>query len=244
VSSFRRSAYVVFPEHQDAVVAVVTPELGRGPLTVVVEAGPGKEFVPGTPVRLACGRLQVGGCTWELPQDAAWDPTLPRRLPEPATVRRCCDWLASVASPESLAPILPHLLLGRGPRLQAWQRRALEGAAAMVGGREALGWRILCGLGPGLTPSGDDFLCGWMLARYVAGLPRGTPRLEGTGRISRAYLRAAAAGQASEAWHHLVASLAAGGPWEPAAEAALRAGETSGADTLTGFLAGLHRLRT
>ncbi len=81
----------------------------------------------------------------------------------------------------------------------------------------------LVGLGPGLTPAGDDWLAGWLLARYFGGDLRGfRPTaswhdLEGligevaaerTTTLSRAFLACAAAGEADEMWHALLSVLA------------------------------------
>jgi hypothetical protein len=103
----------------------------------------------------------------------------------------------------------------------------------------------LAGLGGGLTPAGDDWLVGCMLAMWAisarhtisptaiaqAAAPRTTP-------LSAAWLRAAAQGECGEPWHLLFDSLVKGR--EPAirqaAEAVIHQGHTSGADALAGFL--------
>jgi len=62
-----------------------------------------------------------------------------------------------------------------------------------------------------------------------------------TTRISEAYLEAAAAGEAGEAWHRLLAILRADGAagaaddLRAAVQCILAFGETSGADMLAGF---------
>ena len=242
LAAFRRSAYVQFGA-RGPVLALVSPELGRGPLNVLVDGLPWEGLQPGEPAFLAPTHLQVAAWEGELPPASAWDPALPRLAPERTVVRRCLRWLAQHAPPDSLAAVVPHLLDGRGPPLADWQRRAQEGLAALLAGRTTTACRVLCGLGPGLTPSGDDGLCGWMLALYVTGHPRASLRRKATAthRISRAFLSASARGHASESWHRLVVSLQ-GPSWEPAAFAVLATGGTSGADTLTGFLLGLWRL--
>jgi len=62
-----------------------------------------------------------------------------------------------------------------------------------------------------------------------------------THEISAAYLRAAHAGEAGERWHPLLAALAACDHTHlgPAAAAVMKTGETSGADMLAGFVAGM-----
>ncbi len=76
----------------------------------------------------------------------------------------------------------------------------------------------LCGLGPGLTPAGDDWLAGWLLAQHLAeDLRRSRETSTGliaditadrTTTLSRAFLACAAAGEADEDWHALLSALA------------------------------------
>jgi hypothetical protein len=106
----------------------------------------------------------------------------------------------------------------------------------------------LIGLGPGLTPSGDDYLGGILVALRRIG--RGAqadslwrwlePRLAGhTGELSIAHLAAAAAGEAHEAVHGLLEDLSA---WEapdlnPALARLDAVGHSSGWDALAGIVA-------
>lgn len=103
----------------------------------------------------------------------------------------------------------------------------------------------LAGLGTGLTPAGDDFLTGFMLWAWLA---HPTPRhfceeiiraaILQTGLLSAAFLRAAAEGECSTAWHQLL-DAALKGKENQLAKAVgdvLSHGHTSGADTLSGFL--------
>jgi hypothetical protein len=111
----------------------------------------------------------------------------------------------------------------------------------------------LAGLGPGLTPAGDDLLLGatyglWttqgedaeLTAKRIANaaIPR-------THALSAAWLAAGARGEAAEAWHQLLTAI--GSRDETALEAAvmriLPTGHTSGADALGGFLGVLEAPR-
>jgi hypothetical protein len=105
----------------------------------------------------------------------------------------------------------------------------------------------LAGLGPGLTPSGDDFLVGLMIGLLcqsqtpdaekacAAIAEAASPR---TTLLSAAWLRAAALGQISLRWHTLLEALLAGDPIAigAAVRNVVKAGATSGADGLLGFL--------
>ncbi|MBI1725627.1 MAG: DUF2877 domain-containing protein [Candidatus Tectomicrobia bacterium] len=125
--------------------------------------------------------------------------------------------------------------------LGEWLREALRGEPSPP--REEAG-RLL-GLGPGLTPSGDDFVGGAMVALRALGEGRAADRLaawalplaaERTGKISLAHLACAAAGKGASALHDALAALCApGAPGLAEALAAVHAiGHTSGWDALAG----------
>jgi hypothetical protein len=108
--------------------------------------------------------------------------------------------------------------------------------------------RPLIGLGPGLTPSGDDALVGieaglWAIRSPMAGFTRDAlDDLDGrTTMVAATLLRHAAAGEFAERLHDLVgALLGADEPAIPAAlERAIAWGATSGTDCLVGVLLGL-----
>jgi hypothetical protein len=115
----------------------------------------------------------------------------------------------------------------------------------------------LVGLGPGLTPSGDDFLCGFLAAAWarrpepdpggglVAALNRAVAAsLGATGEISASLLRVAIRGH----WPTPLADLARALAGDRSSEALdglerlCALGGSSGADLATGFLFGLDIL--
>ena len=111
----------------------------------------------------------------------------------------------------------------------------------------------LIGLGPGLTPSGDDFLVGVFAALHVDGPgARFAPLcaeivVEGaaaTNAISLAALRHAAHGRVRESIRQLLWELTQGTPAQAAAalQPVLAIGSTSGTDIAAGILcgAGIH----
>jgi len=126
--------------------------------------------------------------------------------------------------------------------------RALQALRAGWQGHAVLlrdGASQLAGLGGGLTPAGDDWLCGAMLGAWLAHPDPGwlCERVveAAAGRttfLSAAFLRAAGRGECASTWHRLLAALCVGAPAET--EAAVRdvlsLGATSGADALAGFL--------
>jgi hypothetical protein len=132
-------------------------------------------------------------------------------------------------------------------RFESWLRDTLEtDRVASPASSEAIAGLI--GLGPGLTPSGDDFLVGALalldalaerkahaaLARAIADTPRGL-----TSPLSDCFLRAAAAGHLGEHLHCAVSAVMSGAP--SAALAAIRKiGHSSGWDMLAGVASTLQ----
>jgi hypothetical protein len=254
---------------QGDVIALVAPEIGDGPLNIVLGDGLGllSQARAGMQVQCEPDRLVLdaagtehrdacrGGIAVGLESADTWEP--------------CPDWAGLRARRTgiegSLAP-LAALCLGYAPDnvlLSLLGSPSPEhGRAAIVVGRfrEAAahleaGWRgnedrlrkagaALAGLGDGLTPAGDDWLAGVMLWAWLA---HPTPRrfcrilsraaVPRTTTLSAAFLKAAASGQCSVAWHRLLATLAEGrrsGVAE-AAQGVLVHGASSGLDALIGF---------
>jgi hypothetical protein len=114
----------------------------------------------------------------------------------------------------------------------------------------------LLGLGPGLTPSGDDFIAGMMIAFHGIGeivtaelIWQATTPQAGisTNPISYAHLQSASTGYGSAALHNAIAMIVSGRTVE-IQSAIIRVaaiGHTSGWDALAGAVAACrHRLST
>jgi hypothetical protein len=107
--------------------------------------------------------------------------------------------------------------------------------------------RRLSGVGPGLTPAGDDVLAGLLLALALTGGDAGSawrtiaPALAATTPIARAYLRAAARGECAEPLARVLdASLRGDGDTAARlAPAVAEWGASTGPALLAGFAAGL-----
>jgi hypothetical protein len=158
------------------------------------------------------------------------------------------------------APTGPGSGGGRGPtRRQASLvvERARAGVARLATAIRAERWddaqaaaRALSGLGPGLTPAGDDLLAGLALGLRAASGVLAPPlalalRAAVQGRttdLAAARVEHAIDGRADEAVHRLLSALVsgAGAGLEAAVTAALAYGHSSGADTLVGLLVGLE----
>ncbi len=118
-------------------------------------------------------------------------------------------------------------------------------AANDEGAREAA--NQLAGLGPGVTPSGDDLLLGAITGLRYTGADRVLPAAllagaEGrTTWASAQLLRYALVGEVSAPLLTVASALVQGdiGAVEPTTGALLRVGETSGADALVGLVLGV-----
>jgi len=258
-------------DRSDQVVGLVTSAVGAGPFSIVVELPQGSSgftdyLAAGDRGELGAGSLEVGSLCVQLEGAQAWQPrppwealrasdSLPRWLDELAAL------LASQAPPGSLADGLEAMLGDRplhGATAGDLSSRALSKAveagrklvrglagADLTAASEAAGQ--LAGLGAGLTPAGDDFLVGAMLALWSSADPSQARRtcralLDAAGprtnRLSRAWMRAAAEGEAAEAWHGLVQAVihGEGEAVRRAGQRIIRQGHTSGADALTGYV--------
>lgn len=205
---------------------VVDRSIGPGPLNLVL-ADP-SAFVPGNSLRIA-------------PRDlpARYVSSMPRPVDLGRLLRALNRSLPRHAPPGSLASLLfplppPASRLVRAR--DAYLREALR--LAETGNLPSAVERIR-GCGEGLTPSGDDFLCGWMLACRLRGNPRAArallPLSLGANPVSNAFLELSAAGRVNRPVRRLLEKPAA-----PRVAAACSFGHTSGADLLCGLLHGLR----
>ena len=223
-ATFRRSCYLRFPGERYACVGDAS--LGRGPVNALAD-----DFsLPAIGQRLSLS----GGEIWTPPALMAEATPDVRRLRDAARARAPQEGLGGLVADQHNA------LSGHAqPALDAIDRwlvgNALDDDAEM-----------LIGLGPGLTPSGDDYLGGVLIALHAfarktqaQGLWRWlSPRLPRTSAISGAHLAAAAAGEGHEALHRCLLALCATEPDWPGALAALDAvGHCSGWDSLAGAVA-------
>ena len=242
--------------------------LPPGPLTVLVSGGTEAAGWPRERSLARRGevfwRFEGSSLALQTEKAALWQPE-PLPPPEPARLRAALSAL-SLAAPllspqEGLAPLIPvwlgrteaidpsftarpgRFLLLEANRALAALRDWLDGGPAALGDLAAQG---LIGLGPGLTPAGDDALGGALMAlrllrenERLAGLDEAIQR-QGrfTHLISRAHLRAARRGLTAEPFHEVLRLLGRG---STSLTAGLRAlaemGHSSGWDALTGAVA-------
>lgn len=269
LASFQHSAYVRLG--QDDVICLCSARLRAGPLNVTFEV-PEAFFAglrQGAPVSIRAGNLHVdvryviefgSAVGWQpprLPRRAEWCPLengfdlLAGRLHNhqlteglaPLVQGLCSDWKGlRVPSGGGELGLLRLAVPALGDLL-AWLSRA-----SATGDSSPPPVRGLIGLGPGLTPSGDDVLCGMLVGLHATGQIGLASRLaeavmreaaDGTGVISAAHLGCACRGLGSQALHEALIALVTCRPeaLDGALDALSRIGHSSGFDGLAGLVA-------
>lgn len=258
---FERSFYV---ECGDSFVCIGVPELVSGPLTASADVPNGMNWISsglrvGTDIAGADGVLTVDKrFRFDARFARHWSPPM---FSDPMTIAVPMEPVISAvrayAPKDGLAPLIfsDGKIAAASPvvaaaatahrRLTDWLRRAGCGVDGPPPSESVCG---LLGLGPGLTPSGDDYLGGMMIALHAFGYHQAVEQLYAiieleaprrTNRISTAHLAAAREGSGAAPLHDVLDRLAAATdtPLSSLAPAVDRIGHTSGWDALTGLLA-------
>ncbi len=225
---FARSVLLLDASHR--ALFVVDRSIGPGPLNLVVDSP--AAFVPAESLPLPPPPAHA----------PVFDSSLPRLTPETRArlLRTLQTALPRHAPPESLLSLFSPAK--NPPRLQTARDALFRDALAHLNaGRLADGARLIRGCGEGLTPSGDDFLCGWMLTlrlrRRTAPLPTILQNALGLNPVSNAFLEMAAQGRVNIALQRLLQA-----PSPARVRNVCAFGHTSGADLLCGMRYGLQPL--
>lgn len=251
------------------IVALVHQRVGKGPLNIVVDESrfSFQDLSRGLPAILVKDDLILGDfLSVFLGEAQVWEPRWPLSKGEADQPRRKANleklwrYLAVSGQRRGLLVILLGASGGGGRSLDdaflKTARRAMEGlmTALRAGDAQGIAHQAgrLVGLGPGLTPAGDDYLIGLMW-----GLRAWPYLLEGSGLgveevckhiweavkgrttlLSAAFLRIAREGLPNEAWEDLLVEVSDGdgAGMRKAVQRALDCGAMSGADALAGFL--------
>ena len=223
VAVFRRSAYVRFGDGRYACIG--DPSVGRGPLNALVDGFP----------------LPTMGAHVTLSVASRWKP--PPMPPNPIDIG-ALEYAARGRVPQEG---FGGLIIGAHNSLSGHAQPALEAIERwLIGNALDDDVQMLIGLGPGLTPSGDDYLGGLLIALHALerrpqaqGLWRWLePRLKRTSAISGAHLAAAAAGEGHEALHACLEALASrNADWAKTLDQVANVGHVSGWDALAGIAA-------
>jgi hypothetical protein len=258
---FRHSFYVQFGPN---VVCFGPVGIGKGPINVLVWMREEVEWLqlglaPGQKAWLSGSVISVAnGTRFDFVDADVWRPPRAPRFSFD-TLRAGLKLLSESAlrrSPGGLGALLVGLDARPGwsnwpndPLFQSvrtpvrdiadWIRRAL----ARTDQLPSLSIQNLIGLGPGLTPSGDDFICGLMVALHYLGFTDAARKvseavlpiaLRETNIISAQLLRCAAAGQASSALFDVLDAVLTCSNLEEHIDVIGAIGHTSGWDSLAG----------
>lgn len=211
------------------VISLVTPEIGQGPFSLVVDLANGRLpqlLTAKSQVSIARSTLQIGTLVVDTSKAELWQA-------RPLWERVSTDSLKAAlplferklaaASPASLAHVdklsgRSHVMVSRVETAVYTLQAALKTDKIAAFKKSA---QELAGLGAGLTPAGDDFLLGVIYGLWLtAGCLRSAAETERivavlaeeaqarTTTLSSAWLCAAARGEAGQAWHGLVQALA------------------------------------
>jgi hypothetical protein len=227
VAVFERAAYLKFP---DRLVALCSCSAPRGPMHLRVDPLP--RLAPGEPVELSRRflRLPREDVTWT---DAhVWRP--------PIVAARALDEHTATALAESTLDQVRARRTGL-----AHTTLALAGELARSRDLSSMA-RLLGGLGPGLTPSGDDVLAGALLVDShrrpgALGSRIGVITQVDTSDVAREFLRWSARGECIEPAHELIGAVAKGSPARAlcALDELGHVGASSGSALALGILASL-----
>lgn len=259
---FERSFYITLDKGW---VCMGTDELPLGPLNVRSSA-PNQVTWESSGLRIddsvvsSDGKVRIGQTLcFDLGDILGWDPP----APPPWTmlsVKAGLDALDRLAEPPTDAGLACFVPADRAPNpgnevieaarqpVEILSRAAARAFKNMPFKSSELDGAViaLLGLGPGLTPSGDDFLGGMLIALNILPAPPLRARLhdliemnarQRTNAISVAHLHAAGAGAGQEALHEAFNSLLSGDTEAlPARFRAIdRIGHSSGWDALAGL---------
>jgi hypothetical protein len=267
-TSYARVLYV-FDEvinlinQKDQIVSVVTSEVGNGPFSIVVGQGGFDKYLDLKSVVAAEeNSLQIGSASIATGQAASWQPrpaweTLRKNLPAlQFALKIIREVLMEGAPPDSFARIPLDAATARdfqGSIFETAREGITKLSQGLVKNDEAgirKGTHQLAGLGPGLTPAGDDFLVGILHSLWAcqsdddARIASETIANNAGSRtlpLSAAWIAASSLGETGEIWHELIEAIADENGEEIKAISLriLPTGHTSGADALGGFVHGV-----
>ena len=238
------SACNLINEHGE-VLSIATPQIGNGPFNLVVEdiVCFSEHLNPASSIFISDSKLTLGNLTIQVADANLWKPRP--------------DWEHLHGNRDKIAHQLMKLSL---PKDQPLLAQSLVSNLSLALANKDLSSALkitsqLAGLGPGLTPAGDDFIMGALYAVWIIH-PRAVASVLAqniannaaplTTSLSAAWLRSAGRGEAGVLWHQFF-EVSVGRVDNPtylreAMDKILSVGETSGADALAGFFSTLSYL--
>ncbi|HUF00372.1 MAG TPA: DUF2877 domain-containing protein [Anaerolineales bacterium] len=228
-------------EHRE-VLSIVTPQIGNGPFNLVLEDDIcfSDHLNLESPISISPAQIALGDLTLHTTDAKSWNP-------HP-------DWgMLHDRRDEVLTQItqLPTLAPGAGVTNYQFSDSLISSLCSALANADISFAKTitskLSGLGPGLTPSGDDIIMGAIYAAWIIHPAEVADVLAHeiantaaplTTSLSAAWLRSAGKGEAGILWHEFFNALISGNPAILRLQMTklLSIGHTSGADALAGFI--------
>lgn len=218
-------------------LSIVSPKIQCGPFNIVIEENIcfSRHLNIESPIYISKNQLMVAQLTINTASSKLWNP-------RPDWVKlhaRRNEILIQLMSLSALKyqPTIPNSLISNFSSALANEDIA---TAKKIASR-------LAGLGAGLTPTGDDYILGGLLAAWIIYPPNVAENCAGeiantamslTTSLSAAWLKSAGRGEAGFLWHAFFDALLSDNSRaiQTAIDNILAVGETSGLDTMAGFI--------
>ncbi|MFV0368326.1 MAG: DUF2877 domain-containing protein [Hyphomicrobiaceae bacterium] len=263
IAVWRRSFYVRLGGQ---LCCIGSDAIGNGPRNVIVSAATDvdwRDYVAlNSPGTIHEGTLELGLARIRFKKAAVWHPpTIPEWTPLTLrsglehfdhVIRRVQllhEGLGCYITSDQHENNYNHTAAAAAPTIQAIANWFRDGHSLS----QAPEFANLLGLGPGLTPSGDDFLVGVMVTTHSLGKHTAAitiwnalrENLSRTNQISTAHLGSAAHGYFSSNLHELLNSLLCGSDSqiEAAMAVIIKDAHTSNWDCLAGIITTLHAIQ-
>ena len=266
-NQLRRGEYIIHSRFKSAInfisgdnfVFVVNESVGAGPVNIVIngEVPLGADLLEVGETHLRLNGIEFGfdyGCRYDSKIDMSSynNELFTRNL---GIVERT---VIEKAPEKSLAYLLGgRIEEGFGSFDKECRRKIRAGAEQILYGDLIGGVRMIKGLGQGLTPSGDDFNSGLLIAMNVVEhrplrfrktsevniIDQVYNAAKGKNLFTNSFLECAASGNLFYKFRELIRALQIANVKEiiNSTELVMTMGETSGSDQLTGFLIGMKR---
>lgn len=253
-SRFYHAANYLQGEH---LVSIVGPSIGAGPLNIILEKYTDQKY---DRVIVGNGYVILDDCTCKYMYALRYDSSLPNLSQSDFQIVKnnlpnFKRFLIDLAPARSIAFLLDR---NRESNSAAsfdtiLRNQFLKGTKLIEEGRILEAVRIMKGLGFGLTPSGDDFISGFVLGLHLqqTSLKNDFQNLiedvfetaQNDNLLSRAWLRCAKEGRVFEKMKQAICAL---GHIDPdnllrATYGLLTVGSTSGVDMAVGFIFGIEK---
>ncbi|MFC1620350.1 DUF2877 domain-containing protein [Candidatus Neomarinimicrobiota bacterium] len=250
-SKFDRAVNFFTPDSTASLAAVVNPEIGSGPANIIIR---GLDLAKVESLTIADEYLLLDNTRFDLEDSLCFTSTndtrggdiaeLDRNLP----ILQAC--LLETAPPQSLAFLLGDKLGTNFSTvfMKQFVSRIRLGVERLFTADSIGGAKCLRGTGFGLTPSGDDYICGHLIALNLIHKLTGrdltstihaiSQVAHGNNPMSNAFLTCAQNGWVSEKFKDLISTLLFYGEEDVCrcARELCAVGATSGTDQAIGFL--------